>query len=223
MPSTLQSAATIAAFAAPLSLLLAGLTPADTANRRGPRMAHLANGVAWLAFVFALIALVTHGFGPAQSLTRSSVGLPFDLGAFALGVYVDAVTVIMLTLVSLVGALVSTYARNYMNGDPNEGISHKWMLLTLAAILTLIVSGNLLMFSLAWIATSLCLHQLLVFYRERPAAIMAAHKKFIFSRIGDASLLAATLLIGSSLHTLDISGVYAAMASMDGPLPPALQ
>ena len=217
------SIATGAALAAPLSLWLAGAVPGRAADRRGALMARVTNGAAWLAFVLALVALLDHGFGAAEGLVLASVGLPFNLGSFALGVYVDGVTVIMLTLVSLVGAIVSTYARNYMAGDAREGHFHKWMLLTLASILTLIAAGNLLLFALAWIATSLCLHQLLIFYPERRAALMAAHKKFVFSRVGDAALLTAILLIGSTLHTLDLASVYAAMAPMQGPLPWTLQ
>lgn len=213
---------TLAAVAAPMSLWLAGSLPSAVADRHGALMARTANGAAWLSFAFAAMALAGHGFGSAYSSTFLSIGLPFGLGELALGVLINGVTVIMLALVSLVGAIVSTYSRNYMAGEAREGHFHKWMLMTLASILTLIVSSNLLMFALAWIATSLCLHRLLVFYPERPAALMAAHKKFVFSRIGDASLLVAVLLIGGTLHTMDFQSVYAAMAEMEGPLPASL-
>jgi NAD(P)H-quinone oxidoreductase subunit 5 len=109
---------TAAAVAAPIVLWLAGTIPSRIANRSGPLMARLANLLAWAAFALALAVLTGHGFGPAQSLTLLSIDLPLDSGAFAIGVYVNAVTVIMLTLVSFVGALVSTYARNYMATPP---------------------------------------------------------------------------------------------------------
>jgi NAD(P)H-quinone oxidoreductase subunit 5 len=190
-------------------------------------MATLATVAAWTAFASAVIAFVAYavgpGFGSAQTMTLFSLPLPFGVGDFAVGVFVNAVTVIMLTLVSLVGAVVTTYARTYMAGDAGEGHFHKWLMLTLAAILTLIVSSNLLMFALAWMATSLNLHRLLLFYPERRAAQMAAHKKFVFSRIGDASLFAAVLLIGASVHTLDFETLFAAMQTIEGPLPLGLQ
>ncbi|MEA1049622.1 NADH-quinone oxidoreductase subunit L [Lamprobacter modestohalophilus] len=211
-----------AAVAAPLALWLTAMVPSAAANRHGALMARAANGAAWLAFALAVLSLIGHDFGPPETVTFLSIGLPFGMGDFAIGVLVNGVTVIMLTLVALVGAIVSTYSRNYMAGEAREGHFHKWMLMTLASILTLIVSSNLLMFALAWMATSLCLHRLLVFYPERPAALMAAHKKFVFSRIGDASLLIAVLLIGSTLHTLDFQSVYAAMDALEGPLPTAL-
>lgn len=208
--------------AAPLLLLLVGLMPAAWANARPHLMARLSGSAAWLSFASALAAAIAHMFDDARSWTLYSVDLPGDLGAFSLGTYVNSVTVIMLLLVSFVGAVVTRYSRNYLDGDANQGRFYKWLALTLAAILTLIASGNLLMFALAWIATSLCLHQLLMFYRERPAAVLAAHKKFVISRIGDLSLLAAVFLIDSTLHTLEFEEMFRLMATMEGAMPATL-
>ncbi len=207
---------------APLLLWVAGVVPASAANAHPGLMARLNHTAAWLAFLIAVIALLMHSHGTAQSWILFSLALPGGLGDFSIGTYVNGVTLIMLVLVSFVGAIVSRFARNYLGGDPDQGRFYKWLTLTLASILTLIVSGNLLMFSLAWIATSLCLHQLLMFYRQRPAAVLAAHKKFVASRIGDASLLLAIFLIGSTLHTLEFDAIYTRMADYSDPLPAAL-
>lgn len=209
--------------AAPLLLLAVGLIPASWANARPRLMARFAGAAAWLAFTSAVLAALTHLAGGPGTWTFFRVELPGELGAFALGTYVNSVTVIMLVLVSFVGAIVTRYAHNYLDGDPNRGRFNKWLALTLAAILTLIVSGNLLMFALAWIATSLFLHQLLMFYRQRPTAVLAAHKKFIASRIGDLSLLVAIALIGSTLHTLQFDEMFRILGSMEGPLPASLE
>jgi NAD(P)H-quinone oxidoreductase subunit 5 len=208
---------------APVLYWLVGLMPAGLANARPRLAASLNTGAAWLAFASALAAAIAHLFDTTQVWTLYSLPLPGDIGAFSISTYVNSVTVIMLLLVSFVGVIVSRYARNYLDGDPNQGRFHKWLTLTLASILTLIVSGNLLMFSLAWIATSLCLHQLLMFYRERPAAVLSAHKKFIASRIGDVSLLLAIFLIGSTLQTLEFDEIFARMSALEGSLPAGLQ
>lgn len=208
--------------AAPLLLLLVGLVPGAYANARPRMMARLNGLVAWAVLAVAIVAALVHELGAPVAWTLFSVALPGDMGAFSLGTYVNTVTVIMLVLVSFVGAIVSRYARNYLDGDRNQGRFHKWLSLTLASILTLIVSGNMLMFALAWIATSLCLHQLLMFYRERPAAVLAAHKKFVASRVGDAALLGAVFLVGSTLGTLEFEALFATMAAWQGELPVAL-
>lgn len=208
--------------AAPLLLLLAGLVPARLARGRPAAMGRLTEGAAWLAFVSALLAAAAHAYDATHSWTLWSAPLPGDVGALSLSVYVNALTVIMLLLVSFVGMVVARYSRNYLDGEHGQGRFYRWLSLTLASILSLIVVGNLLMFALAWIATSLCLHQLLVFYRHRPTAVLAAHKKFVVSRIGDLSLLLAVLLIGSTLHTLEFGEVFAAIQDMQGPLPATL-
>lgn len=223
MPPTPLSFTPAIVLLAPLLLWTVGLMPVGWANARAQLMARLNLGAAWLAFASALLAAASHLFGATLVWTLFSLALPGGLGAFSVGTYVNGVTVIMLVLVSFVGVVVSRYARNYLAGDTNQGRFHKWLSLTLASILTLIVSSNLLMFSLAWMATSLCLHELLMFYRERPAAVLAAHKKFVASRIGDACLLLATFLIGSTLHTLEFADIFRIMAALHGPLPPALQ
>ncbi len=220
--AALSQLAPMVALAAPLTLLLVGLLPPPLVRAHPTLMARLNGTAAWLALACAVATAGLYLLGEPQSWTLYSRELPGPFGAFSVAVYVNAITVIMLLLVSLVGAVVSRYARNYLDGEPNQGRFHQWLSLTLAAILTLIVSGNLLMFGLAWISTSLCLHQLLMFYPERPAAVLAAHKKFVASRIGDFSLLAAIFLIGSSLHTLEFEQIFDAMAALQGPLPPAL-
>jgi NAD(P)H-quinone oxidoreductase subunit 5 len=222
MQSLATSITPLLGLATPLLLLLAGLIPSSWANAR-PQITARLNGIAaWLAFTSALLVALLSQFEIRQTWVLFSIVLPGDMGAFSISTYINTVTVIMLLLVSFVGAIVSRYARNYLDGETNQGRFHKWLSLTLAAILTLIISGNLLMFSLAWIATSLCLHQLLMFYKERPAAVLAAHKKFVASRIGDISLLIAIFLIGSTLNTLEFEQMFQTMATMEDSMPTTL-
>ena len=212
------SLAPVIALCVPLLLLTTGLLPTAWANRNPRTMGILTSTVAALAFITAIVTAGLYALGNGGTYKVFSIDLPGDIGAFSLSSYVNAVTVIMLSLVSFVGAIVTRFSRNYLDGEPRQGQFFKWMSLTLAAILFLIASGNLIMFSLAWIATSLSLHQLLVFYGERRGAIMAAHKKFIVSRLADISLISAIILIGLNLHTLEFADLaHSASAFADSP------
>lgn len=211
------------ALGVPLALLLVGGVPTAWANARPRLLARLNEAMAWLAFGLAIAAAVFGTLGGARTLTVASVALPAGLGDLSLTSYLNALTMMMLLLVSFVGVVVSRYSKNYLAGDPQQGRFHKWLALTLASILSLIVSGNLLLFALAWITTSLSLHQLLMFYKERPIAVLSAHKKFVASRISDASLLLAVVLIGSTLHTLEFDSLFQQMAAFQGDLPLPLQ
>jgi NAD(P)H-quinone oxidoreductase subunit 5 len=202
----------------PLMLAAVGLVPAARADRMPAAMIRLALAAArgsLAASVIAAVALALKGPMATGVIGLRGVGL---------SLYYDALTAVMLGLVSFVGAIVLAYSRNYLDGDPGQGRFTKWLCLTLAAVLTLILSGNLLQFVAAWIATSLCLHQLLVFYRERPGAQLAARKKFIASRIGDLCLIGATLLVCQAFGSLDLKTIFALADQMraSGSYPAAL-
>ena len=166
-------------------------------------------GLTALAGALALAALVASR-GPLflQLLSLRGVGL---------SLYVDALSAILLALVSFIGVVVLRFSRNYLDGDPGQSRFFKWLALTLAAVLTLIVSGNLALLIAAWIVTSLGLHRLLLFYPERPAAQFAAKKKFVASRIGDLCLLAAAWLLWTRFGTLELPELMASAKA----LPPA--
>jgi NAD(P)H-quinone oxidoreductase subunit 5 len=185
-------------------LAAVGLVPSDRADRMPGTMVRLgivASRGAVAVAVAAAVALALHGPMATGTIGPGGVGV---------GVYFDALTAVMLCLVSFVGAAVVAYSRNYLDGDPGQGRFVKWLCLTLAAVLTLVLSGNLLQFAGAWIATSLCLHKLLVFYGDRPRARLAARKKFVASRIGDLCLLGALAILYDAFGSLDLGAVLAA-------------
>jgi NAD(P)H-quinone oxidoreductase subunit 5 len=108
---------------------------------------------------------------------------------------------------------VIRFSRRYLAGDPRQAQFHSWMSLTLAAVLTLVVSANLLLIWVAWVATSLFLHRLLLHFPQRAGAIFSARKKFVVSRLGDTCLLASILLLYREHGTLELDRLFAAVAA----------
>ncbi|PPD44081.1 MAG: hypothetical protein CTY15_08465 [Methylocystis sp.] len=189
---------------APISLFAVGLTPVQRANAAPHRMAAAALAAGIVAFCIASVS------GVALALKGTLATPTFGVAGIGAGVYVDALAAAMFTLVAFIGVVVLRYSRNYLDGDPNQGAFFKWLAFTLAAVLTLIVSGNLALLIAAWIATSMGLHRLLLFYPERPAAQLAAKKKFIASRIGDLCLIGAAASLWQSYGTLQFPQLFAA-------------
>ncbi len=142
-------------------------------------------------------------------------------GGAGLGVRIDAVTCVMLILVTALGAIVVRYSRTYLHGDPGLGRYLRWLLLTLSAVTTLVIANNLAVVALGWTATSLVLHQLLTFFGDRTAALVAAHKKFLVSRLADAFLLACLGLIYRNAGSLEFDHI-AAWASAHPELSPSM-
>ncbi len=192
-------------FLAPLALIAVGLIPSQQADRLPKTMLRLARGAS--AFALGVALITTLVFFIAGDMTPAH-GLVVGAGGVGITLYYDALSAVISLLVSFVGAIVITYSKNYLDGDPGQGHFFKWLCLTLAAVLTLTISGNLLQFTLAWVASSLCLHQLLVFYQDRRAARLAARKKFIASRLGDLCLISTMALVYYVFGSLDFDVVF---------------
>jgi NAD(P)H-quinone oxidoreductase subunit 5 len=166
-------------------------------------------GVLAVAVVSAVLLILT---GPATSLLVGANGL-------GLSVRLDAVSAVMLVLVAFVGWVVVRFSATYMDGEVLQGPFTGWLCLTLAAVLFLVTSGNIVQLALAWIATSLTLHKLLLHYPERVAARRAARKKWITARLGDAAMLVAMGLIYSAYGTGDLATILATARAEPGPGP----
>lgn len=188
-----------------LPLLAALLSLGGSAVSAG-RLATLTAGAALAVAVLGTCLLIVSG---AAQWHWSVAGEDSPL---ALTFRLDAVSMTMALLVSFVGLAVIRFSKNYLAGDPHQRKFFGWLLATLASVLTLVISGNLLVLWVAWVATSLCLHQLLVFYPDRSAALFAARKKFVFSRLGDVCLLVALGVIYAHFGTFELDRLFAAAA-----------
>jgi NAD(P)H-quinone oxidoreductase subunit 5 len=165
-----------------------------------------AEGAAWAARLFFVAAVFLAGVVMLAGSMRIEL---LAWGPAKLALLIDPLSVLMLTLVSFLGLIVTRYSINYLAGDPEQARFSRWLVITLFSVLVLVISSNLLMFTVAWIATSLSLHQLLTFYRKRPAAMIAARKKFIISRLADACMITALLLVWSGHGTWEFHELFA--------------
>jgi NAD(P)H-quinone oxidoreductase subunit 5 len=127
-------------------------------------------------------------------------------GADAL-VRVDNITVVMLGLIALIGAVVVHFSSAYLAGDPFEQRYARRLLATLAAVSVVVVANHLVLLAGAWAAASLSLHGLLVHFGERPAAVAVAHKKFLLARVADACMVGAIVAFGSAFSTLRLDAI----------------
>jgi len=194
----------IAAIPAAL-LLAAGIVPAAVAERHPAVVRAAVTRLSALALAAAGgVAVLLWLSGPADHVFWAAPG-PFPLNV---GVFVDAVTGVMLLLTSLIGLVIARFAARALAGEPGQGRFFKWLAVTLGAVFLLIVSRNLVMLTAAWMLTSYGLHHLLQHYPDRPWAIWAARKKFLISRLGDGVLVAALALTIWHFGSSDYSAIF---------------
>ncbi|WP_322488662.1 proton-conducting transporter membrane subunit [Chloroflexus sp.] len=145
--------------------------------------------------------------------TGPQVSPLIGIGEVGLSLRLDALSVMMSWLVTLLGALLIQFSRNYLDGDPRQKLFFIRLYLTVSAVLLMVMAGNLWQLVAAWIAMSLALHELLVFYPDRPRAIRAAGKKFIIARVGDVALISAAVLLAQTFGTTDLGQIHAATSA----------
>lgn len=208
LPSITPFVSASAALLAPLILLSICLVPADTARRHGRTLARWTARLAGFSFLLSLIAtacLVIAGPVHLRLFGQAAIGLSLHL---------DSLSSVMLILVAFLGAVVTRFSVNYLDGDPRHGRFAQGLAATVSCVLILVLSGNLAQFALAWIATSLTLHKLLTFYPERREAIASASKKFLVSRLAEICVVLAAFLVWRKFGTLEFDQLFTLASSL---------
>ncbi|MFW5954710.1 MAG: proton-conducting transporter membrane subunit [Guyparkeria sp.] len=200
----------------PLLLLVAALPSTsggvEVARRYRQRVRWAAIG----ALALAIAAVLAYLAGSQHHLTAAALPLPGGIGALALSVQVDQITLVLAVLVAFVVTLIARYSEKYLDGDPRQARFFRLLALTAGFFLLVVIAANLALFALAIILTGFSLHKLLLFYPDRPRAVMATHKKSLFSRSADACLVGATVLIGHQVGSLQFDAIAEWAHAQDG-------
>ena len=174
----------------------------------GPRAHWIAVPAVFGSLLFSVVA-----FGSVLS------GGPHDLplytwavsGTFqaSIGIHIDALTAVMLLLVTIVSALVHLYTVGYMHGDRGYARFFAYIGLFTFSMLMLVTAGNLLQLYIFWEAVGLCSYLLIAHWYERPPAAAAATKAFVVNRIGDFGFALGIFLVFRLVGSLDYGQVFA--------------
>jgi NADH-quinone oxidoreductase subunit L len=180
----------------------------------GRRLGRAAGWLATLATAAAAsiaiaIGLDLLGRGAEERLEVVHLFDWIHVGAFQVNVdlRVDALSIVMVLVVTIVGALIHLYAIGYMEGDPRFGRFFAFLNLFVFFMLVLVLAENFLLLYLGWEGVGLCSYLLIGFWFERPAAANAAKKAFVTTRVGDTFMLVGIALMFFRLGSLDFSAV----------------
>ncbi|HEY1615625.1 MAG TPA: NADH-quinone oxidoreductase subunit L [Rhizomicrobium sp.] len=129
---------------------------------------------------------------------------------------VDALTAIMLVVVTGVSALVHLYSMGYMHEDPHRPRFFAYLSFFTFAMLALVTANNFLQLFFGWEGVGLASYLLIGFWYTRPSANAAAIKAFVVNRVGDFGFAIGIFGVYAVFHTLDFSAVFAAAPAMAG-------
>ena len=131
------------------------------------------------------------------------------VGSFSVGadLRLDALSAVMILVVTGIGSLIHVYAIGYMKDDPRFGRFFSYMNLFVFFMLMLVLGQNLLLLYLGWEGVGLCSYLLIGFWFDKTENANAAKKAFVTTRIGDTAMLIGLALVVVKFGTLDIPTV----------------
>jgi NADH-quinone oxidoreductase subunit L len=121
---------------------------------------------------------------------------------------VDALSSVMLVVVTLVSSLVHIYSIGYMSHDPHKPRFMAYLSLFTFAMLTLVTSDNFLQLFFGWEGVGLCSYFLIGFWFKKDSANAAAIKAFVVNRVGDFGFALGIFLIFYLFDTVNYSEVF---------------
>jgi len=121
---------------------------------------------------------------------------------------VDALSSVMLVVVTLVSSLVHVYSIGYMSHDPHKPRFMAYLSLFTFSMLTLVTSDNFLQLFFGWEGVGLCSYFLIGFWFKKDSANAAAIKAFVVNRVGDFGFALGIFLIFYLFGTVNYSEVF---------------
>ena len=155
-------------------------------------------------------SITTIGFGVVESLwTWASVPDAYSARGddynfnIEIVLRADALTSVMLVMVTFISSLVAIYAIGYMHGEPGYWRFFTYISLFVFSMCMLVSVSNFMLLYVFWEAVGVCSYLLIGFWYEKPEAAAAGKKAFLVNRVGDFGFALAIFLIWITYGTLN--------------------
>lgn len=138
----------------------------------------------------ALPWLFSHpGSGTIPPLEHNLLWLQAGNFKLSVGYLIDAMSVMMLFVVTFISLFIQIYTHGYMRHDPGYAKFFGYLALFNFSMLGLVLSTNLFQIYIFWELVGVSSYLLIGFWFTRPSAAAAAVKAFLMNRVGDFGFL----------------------------------
>jgi NADH-quinone oxidoreductase subunit L len=123
------------------------------------------------------------------------------------GVRVDQAAALVAVAVGAVALAVQVYSTSYLRGDERYAPYAAQVSLFTAAMLLVVVAGDLVMLLVGWEVMGICSYLLIGHDRRLPEAPGAAVKAFLVTRVGDVGFLLGVAVLGVAAGSFRLDDV----------------
>src|SRR5215469_10898576 len=167
-------------------------------------------GAVVAGFIMSCIFINANGF----QFQGESVRDWLTIGDFHVdfGLKLDALSMMMLLIVTGVGGLIHIYSYAYMDEDDGKARFFAELSLFTFSMLGIVLANNFLEMFIFWELVGVSSYLLIGFWFEKPSAGDAAKKAFIVNRLGDFGFLLGILMVWGLLGSLNFSTLQGALS-----------
>jgi NADH-quinone oxidoreductase subunit L len=131
------------------------------------------------------------------------------LPGWSFGLQLDRLSLIWSLIITGVGFLIHVYSIGYMDGDRAFARFFAYMNFFVFAMMTLVLSDNLIGLLVGWGLVGLASYFLIGFWFERPSAVAAARKAFVMNVVGDVGIMFAIFYVVAKIGSIGYADVFA--------------
>ncbi|HEX8311309.1 MAG TPA: NADH-quinone oxidoreductase subunit L [Chthoniobacteraceae bacterium] len=199
----------------PWFILLCPLVSAALIHLLLRRSPGLSETLSVAACGFALLASIGIWFSPIPTTQIEVPWLDFRPTLYVpIGFSIDALSKVMLLVVTGVGTLVHFYSLVYMEHDDAKPRYFGNLSLFMFSMLGIVLANNFAMMFIFWELVGVSSYLLIGHWFQRDSAAAAANKAFLVNRIGDFGFMLGILMIWSATGSVIFNEIGANMAPL---------
>lgn len=123
----------------------------------------------------------------------------------------DALSAVMMVVVTSVSSLVHLYSWGYMAEDPHKPRFFAYLSLFTFAMLSLVTAADFMQLFFGWEGVGLASYLLIGFWYQKRSANDAQIKAFVVNRVGDFGMILGVMSIYMVFGSIDFKTVFAAI------------
>ena len=170
----------------------------------------------FISMVLSWIAFARVGFSHQEA---HEVVLPFIVSGdlkVDWALQIDALTAVMLVVVTTVSAFVHLYSIGYMEEDPYRPRFFGYLSMFTFAMLMLVTADNLVQLFFGWEGVGFASYILIGYWYHKPEANAAAIKAFIVNRIGDFGFALGIFAVFMMTGAIDYGTIFHQAPTLTG-------
>ena len=161
------------------------------------------------AIVFASLACAAMLFPQASNSTGVSETLITWIPGYTFGLRLDALSLLWTLIITGVGGLIHVYSIGYMWSDRAMARFFAYLNFFVFAMLTLVLSDNVVGLLVGWGLVGLASYFLIGFWFYKPSAVAAARKAFVINVFGDVGIMFAIFALFAFTGSISYVDIFA--------------